>query len=560
MSSPTYESKVKRGSSILIVADSPSRKELETGLPFTDAWATYLNRILESVGISMHKCSLATVLDFYPASGRPANIFKETKKEQSAPSVVFRNGAHVHERADRCVTSLLSFIDNLRPDKILCLGEVSTWAVLDRRSISATRGSQELLVRPYGQIAVLPTYHPNAVMRRYELHSPWLRDLQRFAETPAERFAMPAFRIRIEPTFGACISYLEGLIEQLESGSLPLSVDVETRSGWITVLGFATSPRDAFVIPFTSVSKNSYFTREEEFTLVKLCKRVLEHRNVQCIGQNFQYDVQYLVKLYGINPKIHIDTMIEAHALWTKGLQLDLAFISSLYCDWYKYWKADGKDFHKSFQTEEDQNTYWMYNGYDCCYAFECAEKLTAQWKSRPNKEVIEFQRRMQNHLLLPVLRGVRWNDDKRIAFKLELESVKAQYELWFEAMIPNDSITFGGKSQWWNSPLRLAHLLYQQLGIQPVIDKKTKRPTTSNQSNALAIIGKREPLLKRVMDVLDDYRSINQFLSLYLQDNKSSDGYMRTSYSLAGTDTFRLASRKDAFGLGLNFQNLTKG
>jgi hypothetical protein len=52
-------------------------------------------------------------------------------------------------------------------------------------------------------------------------------------------------------------------------------------------------------------------------------------------------------------------------------------------------------------------------------------------------------------------------------------------------------------------------------------------------------------------MKKLDEYRSIEQYrISLYCKQNQGpSDGRMRTQYMLPGTDTFRLASKKDAFG-----------
>ena len=62
-------------------------------------------------------------------------------------------------------------------------------------------------------------------------------------------------------------------------------------------------------------------------------------------------------------------------------------------------------------------------------------------------------------------------------------------------------------------------------------------------------------------MKKLDEYRSIEQYRSLYIAAEPSpSDGRMRTQYMLPGTDTFRLASKKDAFGYGMNLQNITKG
>ena len=165
----------------------------------------------------------------------------------------------------------------------------------------------------------------------------------------------------------------------------------------------------------------------------------------------------------------------------------------------------------------------------------------------------------MQELVVQPVIRGISFDHALQKKMLKETLEIKAQYEAWFEYMIPNELCNAGGKSPWWDSPTKLAHLMYKQFGIQPVIDKKTKRPTTGG--DAPSVIGQREPLFKVIMKKLDEYRSINQFISLYLTAEASpEDGRMRTQYMLPGTDTFRLASKKDAFGYGMNLQNVTKG
>ena len=132
------------------------------------------------------------------------------------------------------------------------------------------------------------------------------------------------------------------------------------------------------------------------------------------------------------------------------------------------------------------------------------------------------------------------------------------QYERWFASLPITDLFTHATGQPWYRSGHKLKQYFYEMLKIEPIRDKATKRPTTNQ--NALEIISKREPILKPVCDRLIEYSSMSQFLSLYLSAQPSADGRMRCMYGLSGTDTFRLNSRADVFGLGMNLQNLSKG
>ena len=103
-----------------------------------------------------------------------------------------------------------------------------------------------------------------------------------------------------------------------------------------------------------------------------------------------------------------------------------------------------------------------------------------------------------------------------------------------------------------------MIYFFYDQLKVDEVINKKTGTRTVDD--NALLVIGRSEPILKTLTDMLRSYRSLTQFYTTYLCAKESEDGRMRTQYFLAGTDTFRLSSKKDAFDTGMNLQNISKG
>lgn len=546
----------------MVIGDSPSQKDLKNGRCFSGDGAFVFTRDMESIGLSLKNASLHVVLPYWPSGGDSSSVIITGKSKAESLNAIRHGDAWIDVPTKKAFDRIRSQINDQKPPKILLLGGLALYAVFGHTSISAFRGSCLDFICDDGTvIPCVPTFHPSAIARKRSWLVPYMRDLQRFKEG---NFVRPDFNIRYDLPFNKACAELDALLARIEESpiSYPLAIDVETRKGFITVLGFAWSTVDALVIPFTRYNKANNFTVDEELTIVKKARAILHHPKCFRIGQNFQYDSQYLAKLYGVSLRIDQDTMVDAHCIWTKGLELSLSFLASLYCSWYRYWKEDGKDFHTSWKTEDEQIQYWQYNGFDCCYTYEVATALREHWGSCSDskwKEAHDFQLVMQNQVVKPVLDGIRFDSRKQKKMLEEITLIKKQYTDWFEYMIPNELIAKSGKSPWWDSSTRLSHFLYNQLGVAAIRDKKTGSLTTGG--DAPKKVGASEPLLRRIMTKLDEYRSINQFISLYLTSPPSpEDGRMRTQYKLAGTDTFRLASSKDAFGFGLNLQNISKG
>jgi DNA polymerase I-like protein with 3'-5' exonuclease and polymerase domains len=58
----------------------------------------------------------------------------------------------------------------------------------------------------------------------------------------------------------------------------------------------------------------------------------------------------------------------------------------------------------------------------------------------------------------------------------------------------------------------------------------------------------------------ISELRSLGVFNSTFVQAPLDTDGRIRTSFNICGTETYRFASSKNAFGTGLNCQNIPKG
>lgn len=557
-------------SNLLFVGDSPTKYDMQQGHPFQSDGARLLENACFKEGIDYSMASKTVALDYYPTEGNASSCVINNKTLAKKMGATLWGKTYIEPKAARSFHRLHAFIEEEQPDVIVLFGAVALLGVLGEESITAWRGSICEMVLASGKTCiVIPTFNPAALARKRSWTIPFYRDLKRIKE---ECFETPEFNFIMEASFEVYVEKLQDLkreadtFYQLTGFKKPIAVDLETRARYTTVIGVAWSNRDALVIPLVCVETINYFTVDEELEVIKALRDLLMSESVDCVGQNFQYDVQYLASNYGFMPRIAYDTMIDAHAQWTKGMPLDLSFLASMYCKWYRAWKGEGKAFHSSFKTREDQLQYWRYNAYDLCYTFEISEELRKHWETEEpplRQELIAFQRRMQNIILKPVLKGIRFNKTLQQKMLVEAEKVAQQYEDWFQYMIPDElcvmrSVTGKPLAPWWRNSKKLSHFLYKELGVQPVIDKKTKSYTTGG--DAPKQVGQSEPILKLVMQKLDEYRSIEQFISLYLTAEVSSDGNVRTQYGLAGTDTFRLNSRKDAFDQGMNLQNVTKG
>jgi uracil-DNA glycosylase len=239
---------------------------------------------------------------------------------------------------DRLAEELLGHNPNL----ILALGNTALWALCGRTGVTKLRGTTQLSTHCVSGYKLLPTYHPAAVLRQWELRPTTIADLikcRREAEFPDIR--RPACEIWIEPT----LEDIERFINDYIIGCDLLSVDIETSGSRVTCIGFAPSPQRAIVIPFDderAVSRSYWATKSDESHAWKLVADVLHRGDVPKLFQNGLYDISFLWRSYGIGVKgaLH-DTMLLSHALQPESLK-GLAYLGSIYTD-HGPWKSERK-------------------------------------------------------------------------------------------------------------------------------------------------------------------------------------------------------------------------
>lgn len=331
---------------------------------------------------------------------------------------------------------------------------------------------------------------------------------------------------------------------------LILSGDIETRQGFIACMGIGWSRTEAICIPFICVEDTEgYWNEDEELAIVLKLRELFLHPKVEWIFQNGLYDYQYFAANWGVIPKLWMDTMVAHHCCFS-GLPKGLDFQSSMYCEYHRYWKDEGKEFHESIKSPEEEDKYWVYNCKDCVTTFECAENLHVNIDKMGQREPYEFQRKQFLPVLRMMLRGVLINQKQKNDLAKKLFEAMYEREKWMK-----DVLGFVLNPR---SPKQMQGFFYEELGLPVQKQRKSGRPTCDDE--ALKVLAKKEPLVRPLIQVIQEYRSIGVFLSTFVKAELSFDGRARSSYNIAGPETFRWSSSKDAFGNGLNLQNIPKG
>lgn len=214
------------------------------------------------------------------------------------------------------------------PNVVVALGATPTWALLGAGSITGTRGTTAI-AKHGPPVKVLPTFHPAAVMRDWNLRPIVIADLfkaKREAEFPEVR--RPQRFIHIEPSLFDLADFHGRYIQP----SRQLSIDIETASDMITCVGFAPSIDRALVVPFVKNGKSYWESDEEEVRAWEFVRMVCGERK-EIVFQNGLYDMHFLWRTMGITvPHATHDTMLLHHALQPE-LKKGLGFLGTIYTD-----------------------------------------------------------------------------------------------------------------------------------------------------------------------------------------------------------------------------------
>lgn len=250
-------------------------------------------------------------------AGYPAFLKSKYVREEFTPEL------------DRLAAEILSRDPNL----IVCLGNTPLWALAGQSGITKVRGTTLLSSHTVLDYKLLPTYHPSAVLRQWDLRPTVVADFMKAKrESGFPEIRRPPREIWIEPAISDIITFRDQFIR----GCDLLSTDIETSGQRITCIGFAPSCDKAIVIPFDDARAKSgsyWSTREDERRVWHIVRGILEDKTIPKLFQNGAYDIAFLWRAYGIRTfGAKEDTMLLSHALQPESLK-GLGYLGSIYSD-----------------------------------------------------------------------------------------------------------------------------------------------------------------------------------------------------------------------------------
>jgi hypothetical protein len=272
-----------------------------------------------------HGIEIANVFNAKP-EGNDIKTFFTNRKEGDLTLPPLVTGKFLRPELRFHVETLWERVTALEPNLCVAFGNTACWALLGQTKISALRGT--VLRSTRLGVKVLPTYHPAAVLRQWNLRPIVLTDLEKASREAAspEIKRVPRW-LTVNPTLAEIRQWLNRPADFY-------AVDIENHTKMIDMVGFARSHDDAIVIPFFDENKpgGSYWpTVIEEMDAWKLLDRALR-KPVPKIFQNGIYDLTHLLRA-GLRPTMcEHDTMLLHHALYPEMLK-GLGFLGSIYSD-----------------------------------------------------------------------------------------------------------------------------------------------------------------------------------------------------------------------------------
>ena len=535
---------------IFIVGEAPGYDEERLGRPFVGVSGNELDRMLGEAGIARSECYVSNVCRLRPPQNDISLFFAKSKKDRTSEHTEYK-GRWVLPCIREGISALEAEIQAVNPSVIIGVGNTPLWAFTGNAGINKWRGS--MLHTDTGR-KFIPTIHPAAVLREWSWRATVVADFRRAARfRNGEAFPNPKWNFTVRPTFESARGLLQGLLRRLTEGEvIRLSFDLETRAGHIACAGLSWTLVDALCLPFMCVrDRRGYWSELEEGEIVWLLTQILTHPNASVVGQNILYDSQYTYRHWHFVPRVTQDCMISQHSIFS-DLPKSLAFQASMYCNYYVFWKDEGKNIDP--RSEADETRWWQYNCLDCVYTDGVGQtelNLVAKMKL---EDVHSFQQSMFWPVLRTMQLGVRIDEKKRNELIDEVQHEISRREQFIIDLLGHPINP--------RSPKQMSALFYQDLG-QPVIkNRATGQPTLNDE--ALNKIATREPLLRPIVNAILDIRTMGVFLSHFLTAPLDEDRRMRCAYNIGGSEsgksapkTYRLSSNENAFGSGTNLQNI---
>jgi len=149
---------------VMLVGEGPGADEDEQGIPFVGRAGQLLTKILEAISFKREEVYITNIVKCRPPGNRTPNPVE----------------------IETCIPYLYKQIEIIQPKLILCLGTTAAVSLLKRKeSLGAMRNK----VHQFGEIKVVVTYHPAALLRNPNWKKDCWADVQFFRKLYDEMIA-----------------------------------------------------------------------------------------------------------------------------------------------------------------------------------------------------------------------------------------------------------------------------------------------------------------------------------------------------------------------------------
>lgn len=512
---------------IVIVGEAPGQQEEKLGQPFVGPSGRMLDGFLANAGMPRSACYLTNVMQIRPPGNDFGHFYFDPDKRLRPKPELIEGWNRLHGE-----------IQEIRPNVIITLGREALRALTGKQlNITDWRGS--VIMTPHGK--VVPTYHPAGVMRQYS----WFPIAQFDIKKAVKESAYPEVRRKQRDLITSPRMYeVRDFIKEAKTAEA-IAFDIETirhtkTSPWyIDCIGIATSPTKAMCIPFCYTDGRPYWNLDDEVEVWLMINDLLNDHRIKKIGQNGQFDMLILRRFGFRIANYWFDTMNAQHTLYPE-MPKGLDFMASIYTD-------------VPFYKDTIRENRWLYNATDAAVTYEVAEE---QLKEMRESGLDEFYFDHVHPLIQTYIEvqegGVLIDEKYRIeaAKKLaeEIDALQAEVD------------TLVGHPLNVNSPTKMRNWLYKELRLPVKRNRKTSKPTADE--NALKELSEKYDIqaLTKVVELRQRKKLLSTYIGTEEKKPYDSDGRIRCTYILTGTESGRLASRASVDGTGTNLQNVPKG
>jgi len=559
---------------IVIVGEAPGSEEVKAGRPFVGAAGRLLDKHLETAGINRSTCYITNVIKEKPYNNDVGPFIKFSKK-----------GVEKSESYNTYHAYLQEEINNIDPNLIIAVGNVSLYALTGEQGITKWRGSKLQATPAFKNRKVIPIIHPAAALRQVLFEYYIGRDLYKCAKSAdTPDLDLPVRNLQVSPT---CQEVLD-FIEMCRSSDLT-AFDIEVSRGEMSCISLAPYPEEAMTIPFMSGGSPTFKLIEED-AIMQALAAFLADPTCRKVAHNSYFDCSFLLEHYGFTFASVEDTMI-AFALLYPDFPKSLAFCTSLYTD-EPYYKDEGDSVIR--EGESISATFLKYCAKDSAVCREIFPKFEEMLKVLGNWSTYQRQLACVEPLTFLQAIGLPLAQDKVVSLR---DSYTCREQQLFSQLseMALTKVTEGQPAHDdpanWLSPEAAAHTL-QTLWTDKKSGELVLPSTFVNSGPQLKLYlvdflrlplykgkpGKKkketdrgsfdEESLKRYAiqgakeaELIMEIRSIRKLLNSYIEVRLDEDKRLRGGWNPVGTRTGRFSCsqvwRGPNLKVGLNLQTL---